>query len=59
MKKFFKKHWMDVLVIAAVAVLGVLFALMIAERFNFSKKWGFFYNYFVTNSGYKVLLRGM
>lgn len=59
MKKFFKKHWVDVLVIAAVAVLGVLFALMIAERFNFSKKWGFFYNYFVTNSGYKLLLRGM
>lgn len=59
MKKFFKKHWMDVLVIIAVAVLAVLLALAIADRFNFAKKWGFFYNYFVTNSGYKALLRGM
>ena len=59
MKKFFKKHWMDVLAITAVAALAVLLALTVAERFNFSKKWGFFYNYFVTNQGYKLLLRGM
>ena len=59
MKRFWKKHWMDVLVIIAVAALGILLALTIADRFNFGKKWGFFYNYFITNSGYKILLNGM
>lgn len=59
MKRFWKKHWMDVLVIIAVAALGILLALTIADRFNFGKKWEFFYNYFITNSGYKILLNGM
>ena len=59
MKKFLKKHWVDVLVILAVAVGGVFLALTIADRFNFDKKWGFFYNYFVTNKGYKILLNGV
>ncbi len=59
MKKFFKKHWMDILVLALLAALLVLGAMLIANRFSFAKKWGFFYNYFVTNMGYKLLLRGM
>ncbi len=59
MKKFIKKHWVDALVILAVAVGGVFLALTIADRFNFAKKWGFFYNYFVVNQGYKLLLNGM
>ena len=50
---------MDVLAILVVAVLAVLLALKIADRFNFDKKWKFFYNYFVTNRGYKRLLEGM
>lgn len=59
MKKILRKHWMDVLAVLAVAVLAVLLALTIADRFNFDKKWGFFYNYFVTNKGYKRLIEGM
>ena len=54
MKIFLKKRWVDILVILAVAVLGVFFALTIANRFNFDKKWDFFYNYFITNQGYKI-----
>jgi predicted phosphoribosyltransferase len=38
MKNFIKKHWVDILVILAVAVGGVFLALTIADRFNFSKK---------------------
>ena len=47
MKKFLKKHWVDVLVILAVVAGGVFLALTIADRFSFDKKWDFFYNYFV------------
>ena len=59
MVKFLKKHWMDILVLIALAVLLVLGAMLIAERFSFAKKWSFFEEYFFTNNGYKTLLRGM
>ena len=59
MVKFLKKHWMDILVLAAVAVLLVMGASTIYHRFNFAKKWGFFEQYFITDSGYKDLLKGM
>ena len=59
MKRFLKKHWVDVLAILVVATLAAVLALSVAERFNFGKKWGFFYSYFVTNQGYKILLNGM
>ena len=59
MKKFLKKHGVDLLAILVVATLAIVLALSVAERFNFGKKWGFFYSYFVTNQGYKILLNGM
>ena len=59
MKKFFKRHWIDILVIAAVAVLLVLLGYSIFTRFNFAKKWTFFDRYFFQNGGYKKLLTGM
>ncbi len=59
MVKFLKKHWVDLLVVLCVVALLVVLALTIAQRFNFAKKWDFFYRYFVTNSGYKRLLEGM
>jgi polar amino acid transport system permease protein len=58
-KSFFQKHWMDVLVILAVVVLLAFLAVNIAIRFNFSKKWDIFSNYFFTNNGYKTLLTGI
>ncbi len=59
MLKFLKKHWMDILVIAAIAVLVIVGAFLIADRFNFPKKWNIFYNYFVTDQGYQLLLNGI
>ena len=59
MKKFLKKHWLDILVLVALAVLLVVGAVVIAERFSFAKKWTFFEEYFITNRGYVTLLRGM
>ncbi len=59
MKKFFKKHWMDVLVVTALAILLAAGALLIADRFNFGKKWNFFATYFFEHDGYKDLLKGM
>lgn len=59
MKKFLKKHWIDVLTLTAVAVGVVLLAALIADQFNFAKKWVFFDRYFFRNNGYKKLLEGM
>lgn len=59
MKRFFKKHWVDIIVIAALAAFLAWGATVIYERFNFAKKWTFFYNYFFVNDGYLKLLEGM
>ena len=59
MKKFFKKHWIDVLVITAAVVLLALLGYSVYTRFSFAKKWNIFYDYFVENGGYKRVLTGM
>ena len=59
MKTFLKKHWIDVLVLLALVAVAVFGAYMVAMRFSFPKKWIFFEEYFITNGGYKDLLRGM
>ena len=59
MKRFLKKHWLDILVLALVAFLLVLLAINVYNRFNFAKKWDIFYDYFISNGGYKKLLTGM
>ena len=59
MNKFIRKHWMDVLIIAGVAAMLIFVAAETAKQFNFSKKWGIFYDYFATNKGYILLLDGM
>jgi len=59
MKNFLKKHWMDILVVIALIGLAVWGGSVVATRFSFAKKWVFFEEYFFTNNGYKILLRGM
>ena len=58
-KGFFKKHWIDIIVIAAVIGALIYLGYNVYYRFNFEKKWNIFYNYFFTNGGYKKLLTGM
>jgi len=58
-KRFMKKHWIDALAILGVCVLFALLAYNVYYRFNFSKKWAIFWNYFVTNKGYLTLLTGI
>ena len=59
MKKFFKKHWVDILVILGLAAFFAWGAYEIYLRFNFAKKWSFFYEYFFANNGYKKLITGL
>ncbi len=59
MKKFLKKHWVDILVVIALIVFLVIGGYAIFVRFNFAKKWDFFQKYFFENNGYKKLLEGM
>ncbi|MCQ2354230.1 MAG: amino acid ABC transporter permease [Clostridia bacterium] len=59
MKKFFKKHWIDAIVIAAVAVFLYFGACSIYTKFRFAKKWNIFYDYFVVNHGYNKLVTGL
>ena len=59
LKSFFKKHWMDILIILAVVVLLAVLAVNIGIRFKFAKKWAIFSNYFFKNNGYKKLLTGI
>ena len=59
MKRFLKKHWVDMLVIAALAAFLAWGASVIYVRFNFAKKWEFFYRYFFVNDGYKKLVEGL
>ncbi len=56
---FWKKHWMDALVIVVAAVLLAALCITIAEKFKFEKKWNIFYDYFVTNRGYNDFLKGV
>ena len=58
-KRFFKKHWIDILVVIGIAVLLVLFARSVYTRFNFEKKLEIFKRYFITNKGYKLLIKGL
>ena len=58
-KKFFKEHWVDILVISAIIAFLVWGAITIYVRFNFAKKWQFFYEYFFANNGYKKLVTGL
>jgi len=59
MKQLLKKHWIDILVIAALIGFLSWGGMIIYNRFNFAKKWEFFYRYFFVNDGYKKLLEGL
>ena len=59
LKNFFKKHWLDIVVILAVVALLAVLVCNIAVQFNFAKKWKIFSNYFFTNNGYKKVLTGI
>ena len=41
-KKFFARHWVDILVIAALAAIIVLIAANVYKEFRFAKKWDIF-----------------
>ena len=56
---FFKKHWMDILIILIVVALLAVLAVNIGTRFKFAKKWAIFSKYFFENNGYKKLLTGI
>ena len=56
---FWKRHWLDVLVISLVTLLLAALCFVIYAKFHFDKKINIFYNYFIVNSGYKRLLLGM
>ena len=59
MKKFIKKHWIDALVLLAVAAFIAFGCYKIGIKFNFVKKWNIFVDYFITNKGYKKLIEGL
>lgn len=56
---FFKKHWIDALVIAAVIAFAAWLFYDIYVSFKFEKKISIFYDYFIVNEGYERLLLGM
>ena len=56
---FWRRHWIDVLVILAVAAGFIALFAEIFVKFKFSVKLNVFYNYFIVNEGYKDLLDGM
>ncbi len=58
-KNFFKKHWIDALVICGVLVLLGVFVNNVYHQFYFETRWELFAEYFFTNNGYKKLLEGM
>ncbi len=58
-KGFFKKHWIDIIAIAAVLALFAWLCASIYINFRFEKKINIFYNYFIVNRGYERLLLGM
>ena len=58
-KTFFKKHWIDVVLISGIIGLLSWLVTSIFFRFNFPKKFQIFYNHFVVNAGYERLVEGM
>lgn len=58
-KEFFKKHWIDVLVVLALCAGFAYVINNIYVSFRFEKKIDIFYNYFIVNGGYKKLIEGM
>ncbi|MBR2930387.1 MAG: amino acid ABC transporter permease [Clostridia bacterium] len=58
-KKFFKDHWIDVLVVIAIVALLALLCASIAVRFKFDKKFDIFYRNFIVNEGYTEVLKGL
>lgn len=58
-KGFFRKHWIDMLAIAAVIALFAWLFATVYVNFRFAKKINIFYNYFIVNEGYERLLLGL
>ena len=58
-KEFFKKYWIDILVITAFLALVGYALYYVYVTFRFGKKFTIFYNYFIENGGYKKLLEGL
>jgi len=48
-----------VAVLCGVLLLIAVLIVYIFDKFNFDKKWGIFYNNFVTNGGYKRVITGL
>ena len=58
-KSFFKRHWVDILIIAITLAALIALCAVIYVNFNFAKKIEIFKRYFFVNNGYKRLLTGM
>ena len=58
-KKYIKKHWIDILTIVIVVAAIVALCAVIFVQFNFAKKINIFYKNFIINEGYTELLKGM
>lgn len=56
---FFKKRWIDLLVIAVAGGLFGWLIYYVYVKFRFAKKIDIFYNYFVVNEGYEKLVEGL
>jgi len=56
---WFKRHWIDIIVIAAVVAALCWLGYTIYKKFRFAKKFKIFYDYFIINEGYEKLLEGM
>ena len=59
LRGFFRRHWMDLLVILAVIAAAIALAMSISQRFKFDLKWEIFCEHFFENNGYKKVLTGM
>ncbi|MBQ2876481.1 MAG: amino acid ABC transporter permease [Clostridia bacterium] len=57
--RFFKKHWIDLTVLACVIPPIVLLFDYIYDKFRFAKKIKIFYDQFIVNQGYERLLEGL
>ena len=56
---FFKKHWIDVLAVVLIAAAIIALLAVIYVEFNFEKKIEVFYKNFITNEGYRDVLKGL
>ena len=58
-KEYFKKHWIDMLVVVGLIAFAAYLCYYIYVSFRFEKKIDIFYNYFIVNRGYEKFIEGL